>query len=218
VGLAILCFIYALLNIILSYYNDMYSETRSMASLIVRLIVLPLNVALFIWIILKVRHPLMKYFVMGQSLFFIGAFVSSFVYYNKLHLVPDGMFNFPHAHHIIFQAGLLGEVFCFSIALGEKVFLIQKGKDRASQKLIEQLQQNQIMEEKMRKELDEQVQQKPEELIKRYSEMEKQKEEQIKKSFAERLRDMKMLARRSQMNPHFIFNSLNALKNLVMLS
>jgi LytS/YehU family sensor histidine kinase len=29
---------------------------------------------------------------------------------------------------------------------------------------------------------------------------------------------MKMLALRSQMNPHFIFNSLNALKNLVMLS
>ncbi|RUA15771.1 MAG: histidine kinase [Flavobacteriia bacterium] len=218
VGLAILCFTYALLNIILIFHQGLYSETRSMASLIVRLIVLPLNVALFIWIIFKVKHPLMKYFVLGQSLFFIGALVSSFIHYNKLHLVPDGMFNFPHAQHIIFQAGLLGEVFCFSIALGEKVFLIQKEKDRASQKLIEQLQQNQIMEEKMRKELDEQVQQKTEELIKLYSEMEKQKEEQIKRSFAERLRDMKMLALRSQMNPHFIFNSLNALKNLVMLS
>src|SRR5690606_21539835 len=29
---------------------------------------------------------------------------------------------------------------------------------------------------------------------------------------------MEMLALRSQMNPHFIFNSLNALKNLVMQS
>ncbi|MCM4162307.1 MULTISPECIES: histidine kinase [unclassified Arenibacter] len=218
VSLGIFCFVYALSKFIFNYYEGLYSNNRELIAYIVRLIVLPLNIVLFIWIILKVKHPLMKYFVMGQSLFFIGAFVSSYIHYNKLHLEPDGIFNFPHAQHIIFQAGLLGEVFCFSIALGEKVFLIQKEKDRASQKLIEQLQQNQIMEENMRKELDEQVQQKTEELIKLYSEMEKQKEEQIKRSFVERLRDMKMLALRSQMNPHFIFNSLNALKNLVMLS
>ena len=97
--------------------------------------------------------------------------------------MPGGVFNFPQVEHIIFQAGLLGEVFCFSIAIGKQVFLIQQEKDRASQKLIEQLQQNQIMEENMRKELDEQVQQKTEELIKLYSEMEKQKEEQIERSF-----------------------------------
>lgn len=218
VGLGIFCFVYAFSKFIFNYYEGLYSNNRELIAYVVRLIVLPLNIALFIWIILKVRHPLMKYFVLGQSLFFIGAFVSSYIHHNKLYLVPDGFFNFPHAQDIIFQAGLLGEVFCFSIALGEKVFLIQKEKDRASQKLIEQLQHNQIMEENMRKELDVQVHQKTEELIKLYSEMEKQKEEQIKKSFAERLRDMKMLALRSQMNPHFIFNSLNALKNLVMLS
>src|SRR5690606_42130402 len=102
VGLAILCFTYALLNIILIFHQGLYSETRSMASLIVRLIVLPLNVALFIWIILKVKHPLMKYFVLGPSLFFIGAIVSSFIHYNNLLLVPDSMFNFTHTQHFMF--------------------------------------------------------------------------------------------------------------------
>jgi sensor histidine kinase YesM len=217
-GLGMFCFGYALLSFPLYYYEGVSFENKMLVSYIVRLIVLPLNVALFIWIVLKIKHPLIKYFVLGQSLFFIGSFLSSYIYYNNLHLVPGNIFNFPHSPHIIFQAGLLGEVFCFSIALGEKVFLIQKEKDRASQKLIEQLQQNQLMEEKMRKELDEQVQQKTDELIKLYSKIEKQKEEQIQRSFAERLRDMKMLALRSQMNPHFIFNSLNALKNLVMMS
>lgn len=218
VGFGIFCLIYALSKFIFSYYEGLYSDNRVLVSYIIRIIVLPLNMALFIWILLKVRHPLIRYFIVGQSLFFIGAFLSSYIFYTNLHLVSDGIFNFPYAQHIIFQAGLLGEVFCFSIALGKKMFLIQQEKDTANQKLIEQLQQNQIMEQNMRKELDEQVQQKTEELIKLYSKMEKQKEKQIKRSFAERLRDMKMLALRSQMNPHFIFNSLNALKNLVMLS
>src|SRR5690606_9126672 len=139
-------------------------------------------------------------------------------FYSGLHQVPNGIFSFPHSQNVIFMAGLLGEVLCFSIALGESMFLVQKDKEKTSQKLIEQLQQNQIMETKMRKELDKQINQKTEELVQVYSKIEKQKEEQLNKSFNERLRNMKMLALRSQMNPHFIFNSLNALKKLVMQS
>lgn len=214
---AIVCFTYAMLwfgfNL---FWVDL--EIRTMASIIIRVIVLPLNLFLFFWIIYKVKHPLLKYFILGQSLFFIGAALSSIVYYNGLHKVPNGIFNFPYSQNIIFMAGLLGEVLCFSIALGESMFLVQKDKEKTSQKLIEQLQQNQIMETNMRKELDKQINQKTEELVQVYSKIEKQKEEQLNKSFNERLRNMKMLALRSQMNPHFIFNSLNALKNLVMQS
>ncbi len=211
--LAIICFTYAILwlgfNLV---WVDFY--VRRIASIIIRVIVLPLNLFLFFWIIYKVKHPLLKYFVVGQSLFFIGSALSSVVYYNGLH--QNGVFNFPHSQNIIFMAGLLGEVLCFSIALGESMFLVQKDKEKTSQKLIEQLQQNQIMETNMRKELDKQINQKTEELLHLYSKIEKQKEEQLKKSFNERLRNMEMLALRAQMNPHFIFNSLNALKNLVM--
>lgn len=213
----IVCFAYAMLwfgfNLL---WVDL--EIRRTASLIIRVIVLSLNLFLFIWIIYKVKHPLLKYFILGQSLFFVGAALSSIIFYAKLYLIQGGIFNFFYSQNVIFMAGLLGEVLCFSIALGESMFLVQKEKEKTSKKLIEQLQQNQVMEENMRKELDKQIDQKTKELIQLYSEMEKQKEEQIKKSFTDRLRNMKMLALRSQMNPHFIFNSLNALKNLVMLS
>ncbi|MFD1614463.1 histidine kinase [Gelatiniphilus marinus] len=215
--LAIVCFGYAILWFGFSLFH-FDSEVRRIASIIVRTVVLPFNLFLFFWIIYKVKHPLLKYFVVGQSLFFVGSVLSSIVYYNGLHQVPNGIFNFRHSQNIIFMAGLLGEVLCFSIALGESMFLVQKEKEKTSQKLIEQLQQNQIMESNMRKELDKQINQKTEELVQLYSEIEKQKEEQFKKSFTERLRNMEMLALRSQMNPHFIFNSLNALKSLVMQS
>lgn len=217
IGFSVFCFVYAILRLGINYlWRDL--ETGELIFFLVRIIVLPLNFVLFFLIIYKVRHPLLKYFILGEGLFFIGAVVSSVVSIAELHLIPNGIFNFPHSQNILFQAGLLGEVFCFSIALGENIFLIQKEKEDTSQKLIAQLQQNQIMEENMRKELDKQINQKTEELVQLYSEIEKQKEEQIKKSFSERIRDMEMLALRSQMNPHFIFNSLNALKNLVMMS
>lgn len=214
---AIICFSYAILWFGFNLFGIDF-EIRRMANIIIRAIVLPLNLFLFFWIIFKVKHPLLKYFVVGQSLFFIGSVLSSIVFYGGLNQVPNGIFNFPHSQNIIFMAGLLGEVLCFSIALGESMFLVQKDKEKTSQKLIEQLQQNQIMETNMRKELDKQINQKTEELVQLYSKIEKQKEEQLKKSFNERLRNMEMLALRSQMNPHFIFNSLNALKNLVMQS
>src|SRR5690606_16837175 len=170
-GFGIFCFAYAVLRFVINcYWRDL--ETGEFIFTIVRMVVLPLNFVLFFWIIYKVRHPLLKYFVVGQSLFFAGAIISSLVAVNAWHLVPDGTFNFPHSQNILFQAGLLGEVFCFSIALGENVFLIQKEKEETSQKLIAQLRQNQLMEENMRKELDKQVNQKTEELIQLYSEME----------------------------------------------
>ena len=184
----------------------------------VRFIVLPLNLVMLIWIIYKVKHPLLKYFVVGHSFFFIGAVLASYVMITKSNHHPESIFNFPYAPTIIFQAGLLAEVFCFAFALGENIFLLQKEKETTSQNLITQLQKNQQLQENMRVELDRKINQKTEELIKLYSKIEKQKEEQLKNSFTQKLQEMEMLALRSQMNPHFLFNSLNSIKHLIMTS
>lgn len=185
---------------------------------IVRFIVLPLNLAMLIWIIYKVKHPLLKYFVVGHSFFFIGAVLASYFMITKSNYHPESIFNFHYAPTIIFQAGLLAEVFCFAFALGENIFLLQKEKETTSQNLITQLQKNQQLQENMRLELDRKINQKTEELIKLYSKIEKQKEEQLKNSFTQKLQEMEMLALRSQMNPHFLFNSLNSIKHLIMTS
>ncbi|MFB5945145.1 histidine kinase [Albibacterium profundi] len=47
--------------------------------------------------------------------------------------------------------------------------------------------------------------------------MEKQREKEIKFEFSQKkIKEREMLALRAQMNPHFIFNSMNAIKNLIM--
>lgn len=213
----VFCFIYAAAHAIFNYYF-MHLDIGVSIFSIIRFIVLPLNFVLIIWILYEVRHPLLKYFIVGQTLFFIGSVLSFYLAYTGAFKEPDSIFNFPKSLNIIFQIGLLGEVYCFSIAIGENIFLLQKDKEKTSQKLIDQLQQNRVLQENMNVELDKKVNEKTGELIQLYSRIEKQKEAEIKSNFTKRIEDMEMLALRSQMNPHFIFNSLNALKNLIMKS
>lgn len=215
--LGLTCFVYAISRLVLSYFLVDPQIAGTIFS-VVRLIILPINFILIFWIIYKVKHPLLIYFIIGQSFFFIGAVLASYVGYWGLQNVPGSIFNFKEAPNIIFQIGLLIEVYCFSLALGKNVFLLQKEKEKTTVKLIAQLQENKLLQEGMNLELDKKVNEKTTELIQLYSQLEVEKEEKIKSEFSQRLKETEMVALRSQMNPHFIFNSLSAIKHLIMTS
>nr|WP_248398987.1 histidine kinase [Bizionia sp. M204] len=214
---ALFCFLYAL--IYFSFHNFLldgkyYTKTFT----IIRFIILPFNFILIFWIIYKVKHALLHYFIIGQSFFFIGAALSTYVAYTGLNTIPGHFFNFTQSLNIIFQLGLLAEVFCFSLALGKNVFILQEKKEKTTAELINQLRENQQLQENMNKELDDKVQKKTAELIQLYSKIELEREQKIKEDFTKRIRKTEMTALRSQMNPHFIFNSMNAIKYLIMTS
>lgn len=198
--------------------NQLFYDPGLAATLFnaVRLIILPVNFVLIFWIIFKVRHPLLSYFIVGQLLFFIGAALGTYINYAGMEDIPGHFFGFTESANIVFQMGLLGEVYCFSIALGKNVSLIQDEKERAGAALVKQLQENERLQTKMNHELDIKVREKTAELVQLYVEIEKEKEQKIKNEFNQKLRETEMMALRSQMNPHFIFNSMNAIKNLIM--
>ena len=213
--LGIFCILYAALRFLQSYF--FYDPTLiSIIFSSVRLIILPLNLILIIWIIYKVKHPLLKYFIVGQTLFFTGAILASYLGSTNAHLVPGHLFNFKEAPNVVFQIGLLAEVYCFSFALGQNIYLLQQDKNIANEALIEQLKKNRLLQEEMNRKLDSKVDEKTTELIELYTQLEQQKEKEIKADFTQKLKTMKMMALRSQMNPHFLFNSLNAIKHLMM--
>ncbi len=214
--LGLTCFLYAILRFIFSYY--FYNPELTLVIFnVVRLIILPINFILIIWILIKVRHPLLVYFIIGQSFFFVGALLASYLGSFTTEF-PIAMLEFYQAPNIIFQIGLLAEVYCFSIALGQNVYILQKEKEKANRELIGQLQENQLLQKTMNRELDEKVSKKTSELIQLYSQLELEKEEKIKNAFSQKLKETEMIALRSQMNPHFIFNSLSAIKHLIMTS
>lgn len=215
--LGLFCFLYALTNFVFTHFllGGKYSVR---IFYMIRYFILPLNFILIFWVIYKVKHPLLVYFIIGQSFFFIGAILSTYVAYNSLHFVRGHFFSFKESLNIIFQIGLLVEVYCFSLALGKNVFLLQREKEEATTALINQLKTNQLMQEDMNRELDTKVQKKTSELIALYSEIERERNQKIKDDFNIRIKETEMMALRSQMNPHFIFNSMNAIKNLIMTS
>ena len=215
--LTFFCFAYAVSQFIFSYFffGQVFGSTFF---IIIRSIILPLNFILIFWIVYKVKHPLLIYFIIGQSFFFIGAVLSTYIGYFNIAASPGHIFNFTQAPNIIFQLSLLAEVLCFSLALGKNFSLLRKEKEKANDELIAQLQENHFLQVTMNRELDEKIHEKTSELIQLYCELEEEREQKIKNDFNQRIREVEIIALRSQMNPHFIFNSLNAIKHLMMTS
>src|SRR5699024_4438522 len=105
---------------------------------------------------------------------------------------------------------------CFAFALALNMRGIQQAKERNALAFINQLRENKHIQERMNKELDQKVEEKTTELIEVYSEIEKQREREMKLEFSQKIKELETIALRSQMNPHFLFNSLSAIKLLVM--
>lgn len=215
-GFGWFCFAYAIINpTVVQFFPD--SHLHFQVFKYVRYVVLPFNLILILWVIWKVKHPLVGYFIVGNIFFFSGAIISVFMSITRAGVGPGQLFYFDDSMNTVFQMGLLCEVFCFSFAIAHHVKLIYNEKKENSVALIRQLEENQRIQENMNKELDKKVQQKTSELIEVYSAIEKQREKEITSTFSQKLKESEMLVLRSQMNPHFLFNSMNAIKHLILM-
>jgi len=87
------------------------------------------------------------------------------------------------------------ENICFSLGLGLKQKLIIEDRNKATHTIIKQLKENEALKETVNLQLKEKI---------------KVLNTQIE--FKQEIADLKLKALRSQMNPHFIFNSLNSIK------
>jgi sensor histidine kinase YesM len=162
---------------------------------------------LFLYIpFFKVKNSL-KYYVIIGSLILFATSVWSLLYYLKLE--SNGLSIEP-AYSILY-IGFILENILFSLGLGHKQKLILDDRDSSKNKLIEQLKENEQLRKKIQKQLERDV-----EKLNKQAEIEKL--ETIKMKYDKELAELKVSALRSQMNPHFIFNSLNAIKRYIIES
>lgn len=150
--------------------------------------------------IFRSSNPLRHYIIAGSLLLFLTSLVPVFMYI-LFQWVPEGN----KVGYTIYFMGLILENLAFSLGLGHKQKLLLRENVDSKKQIILQYEEN----EKLRQEIQRQLEQNVESL---QSQVEADKLEKIRARYDKELAEMKLVSLRSQMNPHFIFNSLNSIK------
>ncbi|WP_204345755.1 sensor histidine kinase [Psychroserpens algicola] len=152
----------------------------------------------------KSRSLLKYYIIVGSLVLFVTSIISLL---NYLVLI-DNQKSVEPAYSILY-VGFILENIIFSLGLGHKQKLILDDRNSSKNQLIKQLKENEGLRKKIQAQLEQDVKQ-----LSKQAEIEKL--EAIKMKYDKELAELKVSALRSQMNPHFIFNSLNAIKRYII--
>jgi hypothetical protein len=177
--------------------------------IISRSILLPVCLIFLIWISLYIKSPVKWFFITGSSLFFLGGLIAVLADPKS-----SQYFYFPWSPNpaIFFKGGILMESLCFGMALGYRFHLMRKEKEKVTNAYISQLELNREMARNEKERLEQMVRKRTHEIIEKNNLLENQKTLQLKAAYEKQLAELEMRALRSQMNPHFIFNSLNSIR------
>lgn len=150
--------------------------------------------------------PLFK--IAGKLKYYIIVGSISFLFFSILALIVShfGLINKGTDINIsIFYIGILIENLCFSLGLGFKQKNILQVKNDSQKKLINQLQENEKLRSTVQQQLKKEVS-----LLNQQAEIDKHIKQEAE--YDKEIAELKVISLQSQMNPHFIFNSLNAIK------
>ncbi len=199
--------------LLLYNFIDFQYRLQETAFIVSRIVILPSAVILVVWIAVAVKSPIKWFFILGSSLFLLGGVLAVIVDPKTRHLFFEASFFSPV---YFFKGGILAETFCFALALGYKLRINQKEKEAVVRSYIDQLEVNRqlIATENLR--LEKMVEERTTEIVRKSEELEIQNEKQIKSDFEKQIAELEMKALRSQINPHFIFNSLNSIRYQIL--
>lgn len=152
----------------------------------------------------------LKYFMISASLtYMIFAFLSLFLSIKlKFFLGMDPLFWF--------NMGIILESSIFALGLGYKVYLINQAKNTAQADLISQLQATEEVRKVANERLETEVAEKTKEVSQLILAQEEQARDKLRMQYEQELMEMNLTSLRNQMNPHFIFNALNAIKSAII--
>ncbi|HZH68866.1 MAG TPA: 7TM diverse intracellular signaling domain-containing protein, partial [Flavobacteriaceae bacterium] len=142
------------------------------------------------------------YIIIGSFVLFATSVLATSMYHFEFGGYSDLRFS-------IFYTGVIIENLLFSLGLGHRQKIIMDERNRAQEKLIRQLLENENLKMEVENKLHQEL-----ELLQ--SKLEVDKLENLNMQFQKDLAEQKLEALRSHMNPHFIFNSLNSIKRFII--
>lgn len=202
-------FSYSFLYLVVFHFLSAFEPYLFIA---VRIVLFSISSYTIVWIY-KHHHSVVKsYFVIGSLSYLIGAIVACLKFLAlplPFHWIGD------LTSTAYFQIGILIQALFFAMALGQRIVLLHEEKLAADQALIQQIQKSHRLSIETNKALETEVQHRVAELIKVKEELQEQESKRLKAEYKNALTQSEIRAKQAQVNPHFIYNSMNALKYMI---
>jgi sensor histidine kinase YesM len=159
------------------------------------------------------KSALTRFIAVGSGCFVTGALLAM-----VLSWILSGPYIGKFDPIIYMQLGMVLELICFTLGLSYKTSLIEKDKIKAQQELIVQLEENKKLQDELTFKLESRVKEQTAHIIEQQAQLEKEKEQQLTLEFTRKITEMELQLLKSQLNPHFYFNTLNNLYGLAMIA
>lgn len=157
-----------------------------------------------------IDDKLKYYMIAGTIIYQFFAYLSLYLSY------LDNLFLFDIAPISWFTFGIVAETVIFALGLGLRIYQINEDRNLARVSLIGELQRNEKLKESINEKLQIKVAQKTKEVATLIEDREEREKEKIRMQYEQELLEMNLTSLRNQMNPHFIFNALNSIKNAII--
>ncbi|MBT8286944.1 MAG: histidine kinase [Bacteroidia bacterium] len=204
--LIVICAIFLIISLV-TIDSEERSYDSQLISISYNFIFVPLMtlISIVVYVLFfKLKNKLKYYIIIGGLTLSICSYISLY-HYNQLLAREEDV---QAAYTLLYFAFILENIL-FALGLGHKQKIILSERNESQEKLILQLQENEELREKIQTQLEADVRD-----LSKQAESEKIKS--IKMQFDKELAELKVSALRSQMNPHFIFNSLNSIKRYII--
>lgn len=164
-------------------------------------------------LLFRSRKSISLFIAVGSSFLIMGSLTAML-----LSWIKTGPYIGRFDPMIYMQTGMALELICFTLGLSYKTSIIEKEKISTQDQLIRQLEENRKLQEELTEKLESRVEEQTNKLLLQQKEIEKEKEQQMTLEFQKKLTEMELQLLKSQLNPHFYFNTLNNLYGLSMIS
>src|SRR5690606_12433390 len=160
-------------------------------------------------LVTHIKTPYAPFLIVGMIIFMAAA-VACMILVN---FVRPRMAISPYN---ILEIGFFLEILCFSMGLGYKMWQTNKDRQRIQEAYIRELKRNEAIIQEANLQLEQKVKERTSEVIRKNMEIEDERKKQMAGDYERRLAIAEMSALTAQMNPHFMFNSMNTLEAFIL--
>ncbi len=157
------------------------------------------------WLIWRKEDRLYKLIGTGMMIFMVACFVFSI-------LIISGLSG--HLHLIV-EIAIIIEIIFLSLAIGHKTKMVTEDLLETQSTLLNVQAENLKIQENLNTKLTRLVDEKSRDIVEKNKLLAIREKSKLEAELNEKIANAELKALKAQMNPHFIFNCLNAIRNLI---